>query len=208
MRDLGQFLALLAVGGAIVWSIRAPFVVFGVIAFGALPVFFFLSYPAEAEVDRYYAPAYLAMVVLAAYAATSLARALEQPVRFAALLTGAVYLVFALSIDVHGNHDQFANRYDRDAADYAARVTRDTPAHSIVVSLWLYATPLAYKAYVERGFGDRILVTGLPLDYASFYPVWSARRPVVIVSDEPVDVPGFQTRELGHGVPHLWELVR
>lgn len=208
MRDLGQFLALLAIGGAIVWSMRDPSGAFGIIVFGAFPLLFFLAYPAEADTERYYAAAYLAMVVLAASLATTLARSLENPVRFAAAITGAVFLAFALSSDASGNRDQFANRYDRGAGEYVARVTRETPPNAIVVALWLYATPLAYHAYVERAFANRILVTGLPLDYASSYRAWMRQRPVVIVSDDPVDVPGLRTRELGRGSPHLWQVVR
>ena len=74
----------------------------------------------------------------------------------------------------------------------------------------MYATPLAYGAYVERRLGRRIVVTGWPDDYAAYYPAWLADRPIVFVSDDPViNVPGVRVRErrMLTPAPHLFSAL-
>ena len=83
-----------------------------------------------------------------------------------------------------------------------------TPPDAIVVAPWLYATTLAYAAYVlHRDFGPRIVVTAgaAPVREPRTEAGWRT-RPLVIVSDDPLASSAAATRELDHGSPHLYAL--
>jgi hypothetical protein len=76
-----------------------------------------------------------------------------------------------------------------------------------VVAVWDWATPLAYKAYVERGLGSRIVVTALPSDYLEQYGRWLRRGQLAIVSDGPPQLPGYRTHLLAPGTPQVYEIL-
>ena len=100
---------------------------------------------------------------------------------------------------------------DDSAQRFIDRIVRETPPDAIIVAPWMYATPLAYAAYVQRRLGDRIVVTGWPNDYVAYYPAWLAgRRPIRFVSDDPaLIVAGLHLRErdLLTPAPHLFSAL-
>jgi hypothetical protein len=76
-----------------------------------------------------------------------------------------------------------------------------------VLSPWDWATPLAYRAYVDRAFGRRVLVCALPRDYIELYAGWSRRRQVAILSEGVPAIPGYRFRLLSDGTPQVYEFV-
>jgi hypothetical protein len=122
-----------------------------------------------------------------------------------ALLAGL--FLFVAASDIYVERGFFLAGRDTSAQAFIDRVVHETPPNAVVVAPWMYATPLAYAAYVERRLGKRILVTGWPDDYTAYYPAWLADRPVTFVTDEPIlAVSGVRVRErdLLGPAPHLF----
>ncbi len=196
-RDYGALGLVLAVAGFVVAYRREPRVLAAACAFGLVPLLFVVSYGAEADSARYYAPAYAAVALLAAYGASAILTALPPLVAAASAIAGAVAFAALLATDAGENAGLFAQRDNRDAAAFADRVVAKTPADAIVVAPWAYAPALAYRAYVEHGFGRRILVTAWPSDVAGELAGWLRERPVILVGapeggiaqhTQPVDI--------------------
>ena len=102
----------------------------------------------------------------------------------------------------------FAQRHDDGAPRYVADVIATTPSNAIVVAEWAYSTPLAYAAYVQRAFGNRIVVAASPTQYAAHYDRWLRTRPVYIVAfSDALEVPGFTVVPLETGYFHEYKLA-
>ena len=146
-----------------------------------VPLLFVVSYGAESDSARYYAPAYAAVALLAAYGASALLTALPPLVAVASAIAGTVAVTALLAGDVAENAGLFAQRDAHDAAAFADRVVAKTPDDAIVVAPWAYAPALAYRAYVQHGFGRRILVTAWPSEVSGELAAWLRARPVFLV---------------------------
>jgi len=204
--DLGGLLPWLALFGAVLAWWRMPLVLAGTLLIGLLPVLFAGAYPVESEATRYYLPAYFAIAAGAGYGVAVLDAGMRGVSRYAAL--AVIVLAWAMLLDgnVGANAPLFAQPADRSGRDWIQRVARRTPAHAIVVAPWDYATTLAYGTYVLHALGDRTVLTADPHEYERRYRAWLVRRPIVVVSDDPLHVDGFQVRDLDAGSPHLYAL--
>lgn len=101
----------------------------------------------------------------------------------------------------------FAQRDNRNAPRYVADVIATTPPDAIVVAEWAYATPLAYAAYVEHAFGNRVVVSASPTQFASLYGRWLRSRPVYIVSfNDALTIRGFKVTPLNTGYYYEYRL--
>jgi hypothetical protein len=182
-RDFGDAGLWLAAFGALAGWWRASHALAGLAAFGLVPLLFVVSYPSESDSARYFSPAYVALAVLGAYGVAALVQALRPPLgpAFAIVATlGCASLLFA---DYRHGAQLFEQRSALFAGPFVDNVVALTAPDSIVVAPWLYATPLAYRAYVERRFGARTVVTAWPRDVARFFPEWKQHRPVVLVGE-------------------------
>jgi hypothetical protein len=207
-RDFGELGLWLALFGGLVCWWRAPRVLTGLLVFGGVPLLFILSYGAESDNGRYFTPAYFALAALAAYGASALGTSLRAPLRPAFVATGAIAWAILLGMDFTTGASLFAQRTARGASDFVDRVVAQTPVDAIVVAPWLYAPPLAYRAYVERGFGRRILVTAWPKDVAPQLAGWLRDRPVFLIGDvDPGEIEQKFLR-VGFGDPPIEMLVR
>ena len=206
-RDFGAIGLGLALFGALVFARREPRVLAGLLTFGGLPLLFVVSYGAEADAARYFAPAYLALAACAAYGASTLATALRPPLLPAFATVGALAMAALLGADVARNAALFAQRTARDASPFVDRVVAMTPNDAIVVAPWVYAPPLAYRAYVEHGFGARIVVTAWPAEVAGRFDGWMLRRPVIVVGAVTGEL-AARTEVLDGGDPVLLQVVR
>lgn len=205
-RDLGEVLLWLALFGVLAWWWRDRRAPVGVVLFGLCPLLFIFAYPAESDVARYFLPAYVTLAVAAAYGAQTLVAVVRPPLSLALAASGAVWFCALLAGDVVANRQLFDQPADRGAEEFVDRVATLTPPNAIVVVKWLYATPLAYGAFVEHRLGDRIVVTGLPEEYRADFPRWVRERPVVVIADEAPSIPGFALRDLDPTGPHLYLL--
>jgi hypothetical protein len=78
----------------------------------------------------------------------------------------------------------------------------------VVVAEWAYATPLAYAAYVQRRFGERIVVTASPTQFAPLYADWLRTRPVYIVSfDDALALPGYRVDTVMNSYVHAYRVT-
>ncbi len=102
----------------------------------------------------------------------------------------------------------FEQRTDYGAARYARDVVATTPNDAIVVAEWAYASPLAYAAYVQRRFGERIVVSASPSQFAALYRVWLRTRPVYIVAfDEALALPGYHLETVANDYFHEYRVA-
>ena len=102
----------------------------------------------------------------------------------------------------------FAQADDRSASRYVEDIVALTPHDAIVVAEWAFATPLAYVAYVQRRFGDRIVVSASPSQFAPLYRGWLKTRPVYIVSfDDALKLPGYRIETLMDGYIHAYRVI-
>jgi hypothetical protein len=209
--DLAGGVVLLALIGAFAVVRRSPPAGVGIIAGSLLPVLFVLAYPAESDPERYYLPSYWAIGLCLGAGADLLARGgLPRAPRALGTVVAGL-LVFVAVSDVASNRGALLPSADDSAQRFIDRIVRETPSDAIIVAPWMYATPLAYAAYVQRRLGGRIVVTGWPNDYVAYYPAWLAsRRPIRFVSDDPaLIVAGLQVREpdLLTPAPHLFSAL-
>ncbi len=191
--------------GLAAWA--APEAVAGLALAGLLPALFGASYPAEADPQRYVFALYAVLAVGLAVAASRTARAFAHEAPRAAGVTVAALLALAVAHELLRGGDILAARGDRDAAALADRVARATRDGAVVVVRWDFATPLAYRAYVEHGFGRRIVVCSLPGDFGYLFSRWLRTRQVTVVGDPPPDVPGLRSRLLSQGDPPVYEMI-
>ncbi len=206
-RDFGDIGLALALIGALICARREPRILAGLLAFAALPLLFVVSYGVEADGGRYFAPAYAVIALLAAYGASALAVVLRPPLLPAFAVAGAAAFVALLLSDVTWNGHLFAQRTALDASPFVDRVVAKTAPDAILVAPWVYAPPLAYRAYVEHGLGARVVVTGWPSDYEDRYSEWSRSRPVIVVGHLDADL-AKRTQLLDDGDPSLSRVVR
>jgi hypothetical protein len=184
--------------GVLVMASSRRLALWAVLVAGVLPIPYVESYGVESETDRYYLLPLWCAAVAIALGATALATWLSRERAWQALAATALAASFLWGAsERRGILEQ---RSDPGASDYIAEIERVTPSGSIVVAEWAFATPLAYAAYVEHSFDDRIVVCGSPTQFISYYRDWLGRRPLYLVSfANPPDVPGFALTRVGFG---------
>ena len=205
--DEPQGLIVAALVGLGFIAARAPPIAIGLVLAALLPALFGASYPAEADPERYVFTAYAVGALGVAVAADRTVRAFGRDAPTTALAVVMSLLLIAVARDVVRARDLYAVRADTSAQALGARVVASTRDGAVILAPWDWATPLAYRAYVERRFGRRILVCALPRDYIEDYAGWSRDRQVAILSEGLPNVPGYRFRLLSDGAPQVYEIV-
>jgi hypothetical protein len=174
---------LLATLGAVLMLLRRDVASKALVLAAVLAVPYTESYSDLQEPDRYYLLALWCAAIAIAVAFERIADLLQRP-RTRFIRAGlALALAYALAFLVPPRGDIFAQHDDRSAPEYVAYVKSVTPDDAIVLAEWAYSPPLAYAAYVEHSFGDRIGVTSGPTQYQSHFAAWLAqKRPLYIVT--------------------------
>ncbi|MBV9972885.1 MAG: DUF2723 domain-containing protein [Candidatus Eremiobacteraeota bacterium] len=195
---------LLIVAGAILFIRTQRLRAVGFIVAGTTAVPFALGYPPESDVERYFLVAFVVSAVLIAIA---LHEAILRWPRFKVAVLAAGAVLVALQWYLHSG--LLAQRFDPGASRYVAYVRSHTENDAIIIAPWAYATPLAYAAYVERNFGDRIVDAAWMSDDVARIPKWAAHRPVYIVylpwGDPP---PGYRLKPIVGAYPALYRIVK
>jgi hypothetical protein len=206
--DFPLGLALVGPLGLALWARRQPLVALGLAVAGAVPALFGATYPVEADPERYAFALYAVCAIGLAFAASAAVELFRGRSRVFAQAALVLVLVAVTGNDIARSGDLWAERDDPSAAVWAENVAELTRSDAIVVAPWLYATPLAYRAYVEGAFGTRIVVCAWSDDYIASYARWSRMRQLVIVSEEPPPpVWGHQMRVLSAGFPGVYEVL-
>ena len=184
--DLAGGVVLIAFVGVFAVVRRSPLGGLGVFVGSILPILFVLAYRAESDPERYFLPSYWAIGFFLGAGANLLATGgLARTPRALIAIVGGLF-AFVAGTDVYVNRGAFNSGGEPGAQAFITRIVRETPTRAIVVVPWMYATPLAYAAYVQGRLGKRIVVTGWPEDYVGYYRRWLANRPITFVSDDPV----------------------
>jgi hypothetical protein len=141
-------------------------------------------------------------MVLAGYGGSWIAQRLPL-LRRSMPLVVAVMAVALLIL----NRGTFGQLHDPGAQAVIDTVVEKTPGNAVLIAPWLYATPLAYAAYVEHRLGHRILDCAWLADEAAMVPQWMKTRPVYVVGQLFGEVPGYRTVRIA-GSPDLFKLVK
>ncbi|HEY0614424.1 MAG TPA: DUF2723 domain-containing protein [Candidatus Elarobacter sp.] len=196
--------ALIGLGFAIT---AAPLPGIGLLVAALVPALFGASYQAEADPERYVFALYAVVALGIALAADRTVRAFGRDSAGVPLGVACGLLTLVLVRDATRASPLFAARGDTGAADLGERVARGTRDDAVVVAPWDYATPLAYRAYVDGALGTRIVVCALPRDHLDAYAGWMRTRQVAVVSDGPPDLPGYRVRKVTEGSPQVYEVL-
>jgi len=205
--DLPQGLALAGLLGIAFLAVSEPLVVLALVFAAGLPALFGGSYRAEADPERYIFMTYAVLALGIALAADRAVRAVTPARAVVAHRLALGLLLLAIASQLWNGGDLFAMRDDGDAARLGVTVAKVTHDDAIVVVAWDWATALAYRAYVDRAFGRRIVVCGFPEDYEKRYRDWARARQVAVVADDPPVIAGFTARRLIEGKPGVYQLV-
>jgi len=196
--------ALLIFAGAMIFLRSARLRALGFIVAGMTCVPFGLGFPPEADVQRYFLGAFVTSAVLIAVALKELIA--RWPALRAVVLSAAAGVVFS---QVYLHREILGQRYDIGASRYVDFVRSHTSAQAIILAPWTYATPLAYGAYVERNFGDRIVEAAWLSDDLAHVPRWITHRPVYVVYLPWGDLPpGYALQPISGADPPLYRIVR
>lgn len=170
--------------------------------FAVVPTAFAFGYTVEADIERYYLISFAVAAIAAGIGADAVVRRYPQsaaaaPAALAALAVGLLY----------ANAGTFAQWHSPGAAPVIDAARQRTPADAILIAPWLYATPLAYGAYVEGSLGNRIVETAWLQDDAERVPGWTKTRPVYVVGIVFGSVPGYHLVDVG-GNPAFYRVVK
>jgi 4-amino-4-deoxy-L-arabinose transferase-like glycosyltransferase len=199
--ELSPLGVLLALGGWFALWQRDDALSIALLAALAFPTAFGLAYTIEADSQRYYLIGFAVGAALAGYGASAVIRELP-PLRRMVL---AIVVLLSLGL-IAVNRQTFEQRSDPGAQAVIASVIKKTPRDAVLISPWLYATPLAYAAYVEHSLGRRVVDTAWLADDAKRVPRWTRTRPVYVVGILFGEVPGYRTVRIA-GSPDLYRVV-
>jgi Protein of unknown function (DUF2723) len=205
--DLTGALAVAGLLGLGFFAAAEPIVVLALVVAAVLPALFGGSYRAEADPERYVFMLYAVVAIGIALAADRSVRAVTPARAVVAARLVAGLLALGIARELFGAGDLYAMRDDREAQNFGATVAEMTHDDAVVVVPWDWATPLAYRSYVEHAFGRRIVVCAFAVDYEPLMHRWARERQVVVVAEEPPALPGFRARRMVAGRPNLYELI-
>lgn len=211
LAEMGAFGLLLAAAGVVATlrSNKRMAAALLLIAFVGVP--FALTYDVEIDRDRYLLTAFWTLSLLAAFGSTALVNVAAAHLRkaWAARLSVAAVLAAALTISLDKNAGLTAQRFDRSGERFIARILAKTPPDAIIVTPWVYATPLGYAAYVQHRLSGRTVVTAEPKDIADRFYAWSRKRPVYIVYYETpaLAIPKMKVASVDSAFPALLKAV-
>lgn len=169
---------------------------------GIVPTAFGFAYTIEADRLRYDLIGFATVAMFAGFGVAAIGRsfpALRSLVLGVLFVTPAALLVWHASI--------FEQRNSLGAQPTIDAVRARTPNNAVLVAPWLFATPLAYAAYVDHSLGHRVVETAWLSDDADLVPRWMRTRPVYVVGLLFGSVPGYDTRKVSSS-PDIWQVVK
>jgi hypothetical protein len=161
------------------------------LAWLTLPLFmvtpFATAFRAETDPSRYYTLPLLFIWILFAIGVTAAFKHIK-PHRVSVL---AILLLTAFpAYEIYaGRFLFFATASPTQARVYIRAVRQLTKDGAIVVAPWVYATPLAYAAYVERSIGRRYIVAYAVEDVERRLPGWIKKHPTYVISETMPQLP-------------------
>jgi Protein of unknown function (DUF2723) len=196
LAEITPFGAVLGIAGIVLLLRTDRAAGFALLLAFAVPVAFTMAYSIEADRDRYYLIPFAALWIATAIAITRLIN--EFPI---ARLPAAAALLLVIGSEVSANRGLFSQPRADGARSTIVVVQRYTQPDAILIAPWLYATPLAYAAYVEHSLDRRVVETGWLSDDAALVPAWRTKRHVYVVGKVFGSVPGYHLVELKFSTP-------
>jgi len=201
-RELTPLGVILAAIGFASLMRRDPLLATAFTLAAAVPTGFAFTYQIEADVARYYMISFAVAATFAGYGAAAIASAFDElraPASIAIAVAAAALVVW--------HADLFAQRYDDGAGGVIRAVRATTPDGAVLVAPWLYATPLAYGAYVDHSLGSRIVEVSWLQDDRQRVPIWLKSRGVYVVGALYGSVPGYEAKPV-RDWPPIWRIVK
>jgi 4-amino-4-deoxy-L-arabinose transferase-like glycosyltransferase len=196
LHELTPVALLFAAGGLYALARRDGWLAFAMGLAVAIPTAFALAYTIETDPQRYNLIPFAMMCVLAGYGASQTVRALPALRRAALFLLGANVVALLVL-----NASTFDQRNAKGAQAVISSVVQKTPGNAILIAPWLYATPLAYGAYVEHRLDRRIVISAWLAENAKRVPLWTRTRPVYVVGQIFGEVKGYVLVKVPAAVP-------
>jgi len=187
--------ALVALAGVAATLRRWPLAL-GLIVTAILVIPFSLTYDALVDPDKYYL---VGMWIVALFGALGV----SAFGRFEA--AAALVLAAAIGVNITHNLHFFGQRTQHDGNIVITSVRTNTPDNAVIYAGWSYVTPLAYAAYVEKSFGDRIPVTNATRNNLA---AWSKQWPVYYMPfpEDDLNVPGARLEPVANAWPKLYRV--
>lgn len=182
---VGVLIAAAGVGFVALWRTPTPAWVLLVPLVLVTP--FAATFNSESDVARYFIFPLLCLWVAIAAGATTLSRTLAR--RFALPFMQQTFegLLLALAVALLlRSHLLFEQRHDHLGSTYIHDVISSTEPNAIIVAPWVYATPLAYAAYVQHSLAVRTLVFGTADALGPQIQRWLSFRPVYAIAEKPL----------------------
>jgi 4-amino-4-deoxy-L-arabinose transferase-like glycosyltransferase len=202
LREFTPVALIFAFGGLYALDRRDRWLSMAMLLAIVVPSAFAMAYSIETDPQRYYLLPFAAICVLAGYAGSQVVRALP-PLRAATLFIFAANLIALLVLGA----STFDQRNSTGAQAVISSVAKKTPGNAILIAPWLYATPLAYGAYVEHRLDRRIVISAWLAENADRVPKWMRTRPVYVVGQVFGQVPGYTLVKVRAAVP-LYRVTR
>lgn len=202
LHEITPLCALAALGGLYALARRDRWLALVLFFAFAFPAAFAFAFSIEADRQRYYLISFAVALVLTSAGASAVAQALPLLRRTTAAIIAAMAIVLLVL-----NRGAFAQPYSSGAQATINTAVEKTPHNAVLIAPWLFATPLAYEAYVNHGLGDRIVDAAWLADEAGNVPRWTKIRPVFVVGKLFGSVPGYRTVRIP-GSPDLWKVVK
>lgn len=202
LREITPLCALAALGGLVALARRDRWLTLALFLAFAFPAAFAFAYSIEADRPRYYLISFAVSLIFSICGSSAVAHALPALRRTAAAILAAMAIVLLLL-----NRGTFAQPHAAGAQATIATVVEKTPRNAVLIAPWLFATPLAYAAYVDHDLGGRIVVAAWLADEAQHVPQWTRTRPVYVVGRLFGKVRGYRAVRIP-GSPDLWKVVK
>lgn len=202
IQQITPLCALAALGGLVALAQRDLRLALALLLAFACPTAFAFAFTIEADHQRYYLIAFAVSLLFASCGASAVAHALPPLRRTAAAVMACMAIVLLVL-----NRGAFAQPHATGAQATITTVVEKTPRNAVLIAPWLFATPLAYAAYVEHRLDDRIVDAAWLADRKTQVPRWTRTRPVYVVGKLFGKVRGYKT-VLIPGSPDLWKVVK
>ncbi|MFN2527753.1 MAG: protein O-mannosyl-transferase family [Candidatus Baltobacteraceae bacterium] len=195
---------VLTLMGGFVFVRREKLRAIGFLLCGLFAAPFALSFPIEADIDRYFLPSFLVAGALIGVGACALCR--RWPLIRAGVIA-SLFIVAGAQFALHA--ELLGQRNDPGATNYIEFVRTHTPPNAILMAPWTFATPLAYAAYVEHRLDRRVVETAWLSDDIEQFPKWVRTRPVYIVYLPWGDLPkGYRLDQLAGSDPPVYRVLK
>ena len=179
--QLPPLAVILGAVGALGLLVRDPRSAAVVIAgtFGTLP-FVYVYKAVEGDPNRYFLPSF---ALVAALAAASARIAIPRSTQDARSILVSILLICTAWWQWSASNGALNARLDTGGQGAIDAVRQDIPDGSVVIAIWVDATPLEYAQFIDHSLGSRIIVPGWPGEFADRYAAWNRVKPVYIFAD-------------------------